>query len=101
MNNNNNNNDETRKKEEIRKNEEESESTGNQTNDLNDLIREVTDSVRLHREKMQEENETRKSTWSHNCDDGWLCDCENVTNELTLNYEEDCQFADSFKEEMV
>ena len=48
MNNNNNNNDETRKNEEIRKNEEESESTGNQTNDLNDLIREVTDSVRLH-----------------------------------------------------
>lgn len=95
------NNDET---DETRTNEEGVEASSNErVEDLIKLIQEATEAVELYRDKLQKEFNIRNSVWSHNCQgDEWDCDCNDVTGELFISDDDDdCQFDDSFEEEMA
>ena len=98
------NNDET---DETRTNEEGVEASSNEeVDDFIKLIQEVTEVVVLYRDQLQKQaedmNDFRNSVWSHNCQaDEWDCGCDDVTDELMISDNDDCQFDDSFEEEMV
>ena len=80
--------------------------TNEEVDDFIKFIQEVTEVVVLYRDQLQKQaeeiNDIRNSVWSHNCQaDEWDCDCDDVTDELFISDNDDCQFDDSFEEEMV